>query len=88
MIFYVLGHFCPTLSTGGLEDEADYPYRGKNEKCSFDKSDVKVNIVGAVNISSDEGGKMFSHDSVECGCMRCKTCSYGKIDYLKEFCIS
>lgn len=43
------------MQIGGLEDEADYPYRGRDAKCSFDKSDVKVNIAGAVNISSDEG---------------------------------
>lgn len=42
------------MQLGGLEDEGDYPYRGRNDKCSFDKSEVKATISSAVNISSDE----------------------------------
>lgn len=42
------------MQIGGLEGEADYPYRGRNDKCSFDKSEVRATISGAVNISSDE----------------------------------
>lgn len=39
---------------GGLETEKDYPYDAENENCHFDKSLSKVQISGAVNISSDE----------------------------------
>ncbi|XP_072031890.1 cathepsin L-like [Amphiura filiformis] len=42
------------MRLGGLESEADYPYKGYGEKCEFVKSKVKVNITGAVNISQDE----------------------------------
>ena len=51
-------HFkCIVFLTGGLESEADYKYKGYGEKCEFDKSKVKANISGAVNISKDEGGR-------------------------------
>lgn len=39
---------------GGLETESDYPYDGEKETCVFKKSEVKVTISGAVNISSNE----------------------------------
>jgi cathepsin F len=39
---------------GGLETEADYPYEGYNDKCKLDRSEIKVSISGAVNISHDE----------------------------------
>lgn len=39
---------------GGLELESDYPYDGKNEKCHFFKKNAKVQVVGAVNITSNE----------------------------------
>lgn len=39
---------------GGLETEGDYPYDGEKESCVFNKSEVKVTISGAVNISSNE----------------------------------
>ncbi|CAG9565192.1 unnamed protein product [Danaus chrysippus] len=39
---------------GGLELESDYPYEGENDKCVFNKTMSKVQISGAVNISSNE----------------------------------
>jgi cathepsin F len=42
------------IKIGGLETEDEYPYEGKNDKCEFDKTEVKVKINGAVNISSNE----------------------------------
>jgi hypothetical protein len=44
---------------GGLETEADYSYKGEDEKCVFKKKDVKVYINDSVSISSDEGGNTF-----------------------------
>nr|XP_022332043.1 uncharacterized protein LOC111129849 isoform X2 [Crassostrea virginica] len=42
------------IRLGGLETEAEYKYRGHNEKCSMDKSKVRVKINGSVSISSNE----------------------------------
>ncbi|KAI4484507.1 hypothetical protein M0804_007073 [Polistes exclamans] len=39
---------------GGLELEMDYPYKGIDEKCYFNKNKAKVEIVSAVNITSNE----------------------------------
>ncbi|KAK9294682.1 hypothetical protein QLX08_010799 [Tetragonisca angustula] len=39
---------------GGLELESDYPYDAKNEECHFLEDKAKVQIVSAVNITSDE----------------------------------
>ncbi|XP_068619318.1 uncharacterized protein [Battus philenor] len=39
---------------GGLETEGDYPYEGRDDKCSFNKTMSKVTISGAVNITSNE----------------------------------
>ncbi|KAL4237688.1 hypothetical protein ACF0H5_002402 [Mactra antiquata] len=39
---------------GGLETETDYTYKGEDEKCEFNKTDVKVYINDSVSISSDE----------------------------------
>ncbi|CAH2983232.1 unnamed protein product [Chilo suppressalis] len=39
---------------GGLETEEEYPYEAEDDKCSFNKSLSKVQISGAVNISSNE----------------------------------
>ncbi|XP_045776735.1 uncharacterized protein LOC123875121 [Maniola jurtina] len=39
---------------GGLEAENDYPYEGENDKCAFNKTLSRVQISGAVNISSNE----------------------------------
>ncbi|XP_068981930.1 uncharacterized protein [Bombus flavifrons] len=39
---------------GGLELESDYPYDAKDEKCHFLQNKAKVQVVSAVNITSDE----------------------------------
>ncbi|XP_041968994.1 uncharacterized protein LOC121725893 isoform X2 [Aricia agestis] len=39
---------------GGLEVETDYPYEGADDKCSFNKTLARVQITGAVNITSNE----------------------------------
>ncbi|KAG6460847.1 hypothetical protein O3G_MSEX012250 [Manduca sexta] len=39
---------------GGLESEDDYPYEGSDDKCSFNKTLARVQISGAVNITSNE----------------------------------
>lgn len=41
---------------GGLELEIDYPYEGEDDKCSFNKTLAKVQISGAVNITTNETG--------------------------------
>ncbi|CAH0594034.1 unnamed protein product [Chrysodeixis includens] len=41
---------------GGLELEQDYPYEGEDDKCVFNKTLAKVQISGAVNITSNETG--------------------------------
>lgn len=42
------------IRLGGLETESDYPYDAEDDKCSFNKSEARVQINGAVNISSNE----------------------------------
>ncbi|KAI5631504.1 cystatin domain-containing protein [Phthorimaea operculella] len=39
---------------GGLETETDYPYEAEDDKCAFNKTLSRVQISGAVNISSNE----------------------------------
>ncbi|XP_015439788.1 PREDICTED: putative cysteine proteinase CG12163 [Dufourea novaeangliae] len=39
---------------GGLELETDYPYDAQNEKCQFVKNKAMVEVVSAVNITSNE----------------------------------
>jgi cathepsin F len=39
---------------GGLETEEAYPYKGIDQKCSFDASLVRVYLNGSVNVSKDE----------------------------------
>jgi len=39
---------------GGLELEQDYPYDGRGESCTFNKTLTRVQVHGAVNISSNE----------------------------------
>ncbi|CAH1791819.1 unnamed protein product, partial [Owenia fusiformis] len=43
------------MRLGGLENEKDYPYEGKNDKCEFISGDIRVYINGSVNISKNEG---------------------------------
>lgn len=42
---------------GGLETESDYPYEGHVDRkgCQLNKSELKVSITKAVNVSTDEG---------------------------------
>lgn len=47
-------HYGIHVFTGGLETETDYKYRGHNEKCSMDKSKIRVKINDSVSISSNE----------------------------------
>lgn len=42
------------IRLGGLETETDYPYKAEDDKCVFVKSEAKVDITGALNISSNE----------------------------------
>lgn len=49
-------HYGIHVFTGGLETETDYKYRGHNEKCSMDKSKIRVKINDSVSISSNETG--------------------------------
>ncbi|XP_062587265.1 uncharacterized protein LOC134248884 [Saccostrea cucullata] len=42
------------IRLGGLESETDYKYRAHDEKCTFNKSMVRVKINGSVSISSNE----------------------------------
>ena len=39
---------------GGLELEKEYPYDARNEECHFAKNKAKVQVVSAVNITSNE----------------------------------
>lgn len=41
---------------GGLETESDYPYEGHSDRkgCQLDKSELKVSISKAVNVSTNE----------------------------------
>ncbi|XP_066601468.1 uncharacterized protein [Prorops nasuta] len=39
---------------GGLELESDYPYEAENDKCHLNKNKLKVRVVSAVNITSNE----------------------------------
>ncbi|KAL8564272.1 hypothetical protein ACOMHN_050883 [Nucella lapillus] len=39
---------------GGLETEKDYSYKGKDEKCEFNRTEVAIKVSGGLNISSNE----------------------------------
>lgn len=36
---------------GGLESEADYPYKGRDDKCKFNASEVAATVSSVVNIT-------------------------------------
>ena len=42
------------MKLGGLETETDYPYEAENEKCNLNKTEIKVKINGAVNLTKSE----------------------------------
>lgn len=42
------------MRLGGLMKEEDYPYKGVEGKCHFDKSKVAVDITGREKVSTDE----------------------------------
>ncbi len=45
------------ISMGGLETEQDYKYDGtQHSQCQLDKTKIKVQINGYLNITSDENG--------------------------------
>jgi len=45
------------MNMSGLMTEADYKYEGKqHNQCLLDKSKIKVDIDGYLNITSDENG--------------------------------
>mmetsp|Transcript_65302 Transcript_65302/g.147351 ORF Transcript_65302/g.147351 Transcript_65302/m.147351 type:complete len:357 (-) Transcript_65302:85-1155(-) len=51
--------------SGGLESEADYPYRGKDGKCNFDASKAAAHVADVVNITQgDEDGILQAVGSV------------------------
>jgi len=46
------------INMSGLETEDDYKYEGRqHNQCQLDKTKIKVNINGYINITSDENGK-------------------------------
>lgn len=45
------------ISMGGLMTEDDYKYEGRqHDHCELDKTKIKVQIDGYLNITSDENG--------------------------------
>lgn len=42
------------IKMGGLETETDYPYEATGETCHLKKSEIKVKISGAVNLTTNE----------------------------------
>jgi hypothetical protein len=46
------------INMGGLMTEEDYKYEAKqHDQCQLDKTKIKVDIDGYLNITSDENGK-------------------------------
>ena len=55
---YMTDAYGQIISMSGLMTEDDYKYEGRQHtQCSLDKSKIKVNIDGYLNITSDENGK-------------------------------
>jgi cathepsin F len=52
---YMYDAYEAIMNIGGIETEADYKYTGQDQTCEFNKSEVVVQLTGAVNISKDEG---------------------------------
>jgi len=51
------------IKINGLEDEDDYKYEGRqHNQCQLDKTKIKVNIDGYLNITSDENGRNQQFD--------------------------
>lgn len=46
--------YAEIMRLGGLMKEEDYPYKGVEGKCQFDKSKVAVDITGREKVSTDE----------------------------------
>ncbi|XP_030855207.1 cathepsin L-like [Strongylocentrotus purpuratus] len=58
------------IKLGGAMSEEKYPYRGENEKCKFNMTDVRVKINGYVNISKNEtemAGWLAAHGPISIG---------------------
>jgi hypothetical protein len=51
------------IKMNGLESEDDYKYEAKqHNQCQLDKTKIKVNIDGYLNITSDENGRNQQFD--------------------------
>ena len=51
---YMVNAYKSIETLGGLELETDYPYDARDERCHLYKNKAKVQVVSAINITSDE----------------------------------